>query len=398
MAILARYLPTEPRALLRQFVQRHATKAPASGDDFAGLLLADTLDTSVPDNSALAHAAPIPTGPPGKRTAWPLAVIAMLLLLVSGYAGYRFSRGTPGAEDMARTSEPARSLDAPSTTPRIVARPSRSEAVPTVIGTVAAQPLLLSAAEGAFSPSFGPGNTILFHTGRTASGRMLATQVDERGRTSKAVALFDDGARNYHPRLSPDGQLLAFDSDTDGERGVYVSQLDGSNRRRVSGAGYGAVPSWSPDGKKLAFIRAERARSRVWNLWMLDLASGTLERHTAFRSGQVWGASWFSNGRKVAFSHEERLFVAGLSTGTARVFPSPVSGRLVRTPAVSPDGRRIIFQVFRDGVWVLDVPTGRMHRILDDPTAEEFTWEPEGRRIAYHSRHDGQWRIWLMTI
>ena len=52
---------------MRQFVQRHATKAPASSDDFAGLLLADTLDTSVPDNSALAPGVttqPAPTSRP----------------------------------------------------------------------------------------------------------------------------------------------------------------------------------------------------------------------------------------------------------------------------------------------------------------------------------------------
>jgi Tol biopolymer transport system component len=65
---------------------------------------------------------------------------------------------------------------------------------------------------------------------------------------------------------------------------------------------------------------------------------------------------------------------------------------------VSPDGRSVIFQVFKDGVWLLDVQTQSVQRILDDPTAEEFAWTPDGRRIAYHSRRDGQWKIWLMTV
>ena len=71
---------------------------------------------------------------------------------------------------------------------------------------------------------------------------------------------------------------------------------------------------------------------------------------------------------------------------------------MVRTPAVSPDGRQIVFQVFRDGVWMLDLATGTMHGVLDDPSAEEFAWDPSGRRIAYHSRRDGEWRIWLLTL
>ena len=71
---------------------------------------------------------------------------------------------------------------------------------------------------------------------------------------------------------------------------------------------------------------------------------------------------------------------------------------MVRTPAVSPDGRQIVFQVFREGVWLLDLATGTMHGLLDDPSAEEFAWDPSGRRIAYHSRRDGEWRIWLLTL
>jgi Tol biopolymer transport system component len=37
-----------------------------------------------------------------------------------------------------------------------------------------------------------------------------------------------------------------------------------------------------------------------------------------------------------------------------------------------------------------------MRRVLDDPSAEEFAWSPDGTRVAYHSHRDGSWRIWLM--
>jgi Tol biopolymer transport system component len=35
--------------------------------------------------------------------------------------------------------------------------------------------------------------------------------------------------------------------------------------------------------------------------------------------------------------------------------------------------------------------------VLDDPSAEEFTWSPDGRQVAYHSRRSGNWGVWVMA-
>ena len=112
----------------------------------------------------------------------------------------------------------------------------------------------------------------------------------------------------------------------------------------------------------------------------------------------MWGASWFPDSASYAYSHEEELIIADRSGRRLTTYLSPVRGRIVRTPAVSPDGRQIVFQVFREGVWVLDLVTGNMRSLIDDPSAEEFAWDPSGRRIAYHSRRDGEWRIWVLSL
>lgn len=262
------------------------------------------------------------------------------------------------------------------------------------------QPLLLSAAVGSdvFSPSYGPrGHALLFHAGRKSAPLMRASVTDD-GAVDHIETLLDDGASNYHVTMSPDGTRIAYDSDREGARGVYVAHADGSAPQRISGAGYAAVPSWAPDGDRVAFVRAEPGHPRVLNVWIHDLHSGRLQRVTNHTVGQPWGASWFPDGRRLAFSLEDRLMVADLESGLARGYRSPRAGRLVRTPAVSPDGRMIVFQVQRDGVWLLDVERARMRRILEDATAEEFVWSPSGDAIAYHARTGGSYGLWRLAL
>ncbi len=102
----------------------------------------------------------------------------------------------------------------------------------------------------------------------------------------QVMMIADDGAKNFHVQPSPDGQRVAFDSDRDGERGIFVANRDGSDVHRVSGPGYAVMPSWSPDSKQLADVRPEADNRNVWNLWLLKADSGDLRRLTQYRSGR----------------------------------------------------------------------------------------------------------------
>lgn len=253
----------------------------------------------------------------------------------------------------------------------------------------------------AFSPAFAAnGTAIFFHTGGARDSRSaieVATSGELPGGDLGIMTVVDDGSRNYHAQPSPDGRFVAFDSDRDGERGVYVANRDGSKVHRVSGDGYAAAPSWSRDGEQLAYIRAEVGNASVWNLWVQPASGGTARRVTSHNYGQTWAASWFPDSHHICYTHDDKVYVLDLLTGQAKQFDSPVKGRAARTPAVSPDGARVIFQVYRHGAWMLDLRDGSMRCVLQDPTAEEFAWSPDGRRVAFHSRRDGRWGIYVLS-
>jgi Tol biopolymer transport system component len=280
----------------------------------------------------------------------------------------------------------------------VAGRPTASEAHSSG-PAVSAEPLLSSSVVGSdvFSPSFAEhGRDLLFHAGHSGAALMRAS-FDDQGHTAIETVL-QDGAANHHAALSPDGRWLAYDSDRDGTRAVYVARADASEPRKISGDGYAAVPRWSPDGRRLAFVKGEPARTRVWNVWVADLAANTLSRVSRHRVGQAWGGSWFPDGKKIAYSVEDTLVIANLETGTTRTLRSPRRGQLVRTPAVSPDGNWVVFQVHRDGVWLLDVSNLTMRRVLGDPAAEEFAWSPDGSRVAYHTRRQHGWSLWQLEL
>ena len=84
----------------------------------------------------------------------------------------------------------------------------------------------------------------------------------------RIIPVVRDGSRNYHVQPSPDGSVLAFDSDRDGERGVYVANRDGSNVKRVSGPGMGGRSDLGAARRQPTRVRARgnRAAQRVESL------------------------------------------------------------------------------------------------------------------------------------
>ena len=247
------------------------------------------------------------------------------------------------------------------------------------------------------SPAFATiGSAVFYRADAEGEADPVHAGGDGRGSVLRITSVIEPRANNFHAKPSPDGSQIAFDSDRDGARGVYVSSVDGRHVRRVSGEGFAAIPSWSPDGKTLAFVRAEPSEPDVWNLWTVELASGETRRLTSYHEGQLWGGSWFPDGRRIAYTHDDRLLVIDRSGGVERVYPSPVKGTPMRTPAVSPDASRVVFQVQRKGTWLLNLQTGTMRKVMADPSAEAYTWSPDGRRVAYYSRADEKWGVWVM--
>src|SRR5678816_1049109 len=138
------------------------------------------------------------------------------------------------------------------------------------------------------------------------------------------------------PAWSPDGTKLAFATDRDDKRQIYVIDPRGGEARKLTSVeeGVGAF-EWAPDGKSIAFTStdaktdADKEREkqlgefdvigegyRMSHLWVFDLASSKARRLTSgvFTVGSF---SWSPDGKQIAFDH--RVNPTNASGGTADV-------------------------------------------------------------------------------
>src|SRR4029077_2475143 len=75
---------------------------------------------------------------------------------------------------------------------------------------------------------------------------------------------------NNQPRYSPDGNFIAFVSDSGGAENVWMSQPDGTNAKQLSQDEQVefATPTWPPDSQYVIAARESQFPINTFELWM----------------------------------------------------------------------------------------------------------------------------------
>jgi len=191
------------------------------------------------------------------------------------------------------------------------------------------------------------------------------------------------------------GRIAFAGLDAMGNSHIWTANADGSDKVDLTpgSTDYHVDPDWSPDGSSIAFSRGPSFSAT--DIWRMDADGGNPVQLTsaAVRERQP---EWSPDGLTIVFESGRAVATISAVDGSGRT----VLGR-GDAPSYSPDGNRIVFARYRNGVsdiYSMKTDGSSVRNLTQTPTIDEFNpdWAPDGRTIAFQRSQGGDHDIWTM--
>jgi TolB protein len=257
---------------------------------------------------------------------------------------------------------------------------------------------------------------ILFTSCRDRDCEVYKKRADGTGR---AIQLTDNETWEAAPSWSPDGRRIAFMRGINSE--IYTMRSDGSRERRRTNMRYhdGRQPSWSPDGKRIAYGSSNgdggELRAVLLGREPGDQSLAWGEENATF-GDPTWSPDW----ERIAFvdsswGDEHMLLVpthgSTQSGGDVEWVDLPM-GSDPSNPTWSPDGEWIAYgatdysyetgddPATLDADLFLMSPDGTVGMRLEEEPSESIPggWSPDGRYLSFASDRLGSWDIFVIDV
>jgi tricorn protease len=227
-----------------------------------------------------------------------------------------------------------------------------------------------------------------------ARGEVLAVQT-ANGLVENLTAT--PTAREHGVALSPNGKDLAYLSDASGEYELHVRSLvDGTARQLTrDGKVWRFTPTWSPDGKRLAY--ADHAR----RLYIVEVATGRVREVDCDDFADLTDHAWSPDGRWLAYTRRnaarlDQVWLYSIEDGARYAATEPTSSAF--SPAFDPAGRWLYVLSKRDIRLTMSayeenfVPTSATRLYAIALTSDAPAWA-EAKAFASSSGADRELRL-----
>ncbi len=221
---------------------------------------------------------------------------------------------------------------------------------------------------------------------------------------------------DFFPDWSHDGKYIVFYSTRDRiqvnkkdyNTEIYIMNRTGKNQVRLTDNKYAdMLPSFSPDGKKIAFC-SDRKEKKVFDLFLIN-PSGTGEVNiTGTTNISEKNPDWINND-KIIF---EKIYLKD-GNKCSRLFTINKDGTDTRQfldsiyndshPAVSSDGQKVAFcrldETMRSKIYIVNSDGTGLKRITNDDFYHDEcpSWSPDGKKIVFSSWRESR-HLYIIDI
>ena len=242
---------------------------------------------------------------------------------------------------------------------------------------------------------------------------LMATDSDGNS-ASASINITVGSAGPTPPSPGPSRGKLAFVSDRDGQAEIYVMNADGSNVRRLTytpGGLPSQAPTWSPDGRKMAFISGGDWDGDGYvglGLCIMDSDGNNVREirvSTDLPIGYINNLAWSPDGTRFAFVAPDPTYtnfdVYTMNMHGSDVKKLTTDGKSAWTPSWSPDSKYIAFSSTRDptdlrDIYIMDADGSNQQWLSNAPPfSSEPAWSPDGAKLACQADYND---IWVISI
>ena len=264
-----------------------------------------------------------------------------------------------------------------------------------------------------FNPSVSPdAKKLLFVSDRNGNREIYITDLEwldgyTQWRGNNLRNLTSSNENDWTPVYSPTENKVAFSTyfPEDDNYDIFIMNDDGTNKENLTNTStYEKFPQFSPDGSFLIYQGWHKGKMEIFFLGLLDKNNINITRNVKSNDILSHGNSFSPDGQSIVFTSER--------DGNRNIYLMKISGSEVDQltfhesddyePTFSPNGKSIIFTSERDGnkeIYTILPKTKNLENLTNNPGDDwNPRYYPDGQKILFQSTRDGNWEIYMMNL